>query len=68
MFVKHESATSVATSEGEITSKGGVFEVPEELGLRLLRLFGFEQHAAPVEEPEPVKRGPGRPKKDTPEK
>lgn len=44
MLVKHDTATSVATDDGEIQPKDGIFDVPVELGERLIRIFGFRPH------------------------
>lgn len=50
MLVKHNTATSISDDNGEeIHGKDGIFEVPVELGERLIRIFGFRPHdgAAP---------------------
>ncbi len=54
MLVKHDTATSIATDSGELHAKHGIFEVAEELGEHLIRVFGFHRHNGPLPVDEPV--------------
>jgi len=54
MLLKHDTATSVGTPQGEVTpDEHGIFEVPNEIAHWLIRTLGFKQvakrpsHAAP---------------------
>jgi len=61
MLVKHDTVTSISHDGEEIHGIDGIFDVPVELGERLIRIFGFHRHTGPAPENAPAEaKKPGR--------